>query len=161
MKKSAKAMQRIGPRMSLEGKLIFEGSVQLDGHLKGTIEGEEGLIFVGEEAVIHADILVQSASVNGEVRGNIRATERIELHPTARVFGDLSAPVVLIDAGAVFEGKCRISPKVDVAGQDTGLSEIPTREKANTIGIRQYAMSRLRSSELHLAFRKVMSKMER
>jgi cytoskeletal protein CcmA (bactofilin family) len=161
MKKSVEAIQTLGPQMVLEGKLIFEGAVQLDGHLKGSIESEEGLIIVGEEAVIHADILVNTARVRGEVRGNIRATERIDLHPTARVFGDLNAPVVIIDAGAVFEGKCRITPKADVACKNAGVSEMRPEEKADTLGMRKYALNLLKSGELHQAFRRVISKIPR
>jgi cytoskeletal protein CcmA (bactofilin family) len=161
MKRSERATQMIGPLMALDGNVIFEGTLRLDGHVKGTIKSKEGFIIVGEEAVVHADILVCIASVSGEVRGNIRALERIELHPTARVFGDLSAPVVLIGAGAVFEGKCRIAPRADGARNDTGVDQTPPKIKADTMGFRKYAVKRLRTSELHLAFRKMMSKMER
>ncbi len=119
MKKSEKGVQTfLGPQTTLEGKLVFEGTVRLDGHLMGTVESNEGMVIVGEKAVVHADILVNTATVSGEVRGNIRATNRIELHPPARVFGDLNAPVVLIDVGVFFDGKCTMTPK------DDGVSKI-------------------------------------
>ncbi|HID30369.1 MAG TPA: polymer-forming cytoskeletal protein [Desulfobacterales bacterium] len=112
MKKAEKGIQTfLGPQTTLEGKLVFEGSVRLDGHLTGSIETKDGLVIVGEKAVIHADIVARSATVSGEVKGNIRATDRIELHPPARVFGDLRAPVVIIDVGVVFDGKCTTTPK--------------------------------------------------
>ena len=119
MKKSEKGIQTfLGPQTTLEGKLVFEGTVRLDGHLTGTIESKEGAVIVGEKAVIHADILVHTATVSGEVRGNIRATDRIELHPPARVFGDISAPEVIIrDVGVVFDGKCSTSPKNGAASK--------------------------------------------
>ena len=66
---------------------------------------------MGEEATIHADVLVHIAVVNGEVRGNIQATNRVELHPTARVFGDLIAPAMVVDAGARLNGNCTLGPK--------------------------------------------------
>jgi cytoskeletal protein CcmA (bactofilin family) len=123
MIKSTKDLQTLGPQMTLEGKLVFEGTVRLDGHLKGTIESKEGMMIVGEEAVVHADILVHTANVSGEVRGNIRATDRIELHPPARVFGDLTAPVVLIDAGVTFDGKCSmgVKPKKEAPAEPVQL----------------------------------------
>jgi len=118
VKKSEKGIQTfLGPQTTLEGKLVFEGTVRLDGHLTGTIESKEGMVIVGEKAVIHADILVHTATVSGEVRGNIRATDRIELHPPARVFGDLSSPVVIIDVGVTFDGKCTTTPKDDAASK--------------------------------------------
>ena len=115
MKNLEKGIQTLlGPQTTLEGKLLFEGTVRLDGHLTGIIEGKDGMVIVGEKAVIHADIFVNTATVSGEVKGNIKATNRIELHPPARVFGDLSAPVVIIDVGVVFDGKCTTTPRDDV-----------------------------------------------
>ena len=67
--------------------------------------------------MIHADVFVRSATINGEIKGTIRATERIELHPPARVYGDLNAPVVVIDAGVIFEGNSTIKPKEDASPQ--------------------------------------------
>jgi len=122
MKKSEKGIQTfLGPQTTLEGKLVFKGTVRLDGHLMGAVESKEGVVIVGEKAVIHADILVNTATVSGEVRGDIRATDRIELHPPARVFGDLSAPVVIIDVGVVFDGKCTTTPKDYTASETTEL----------------------------------------
>jgi cytoskeletal protein CcmA (bactofilin family) len=117
MKKTDKDIQMLGPQAVLEGNLVFEGSLFMNGHAKGTIESRNGAIVVGEDAVIHADIFVRSATINGEIKGTIRATERIELHPPARVFGDLNAPIVLIDAGVIFEGNCMIKPKEDAVSQ--------------------------------------------
>jgi cytoskeletal protein CcmA (bactofilin family) len=117
MKKTDKDIQMLGPQAVLEGDLVFEGSLFMNGHAKGSIESRNGSIVVGEDAVLHADIYVRSATINGEVKGAIRATERIELHPPARVYGDLDAPIVRIDAGAVFEGNCMIKPKEDAASK--------------------------------------------
>ncbi len=113
MKKAPKDIQMLGPKMTLEGTLVFEGMMIINGHVKGTIESKEGTIVIGEQAVIHADIYVSNAKVSGEIRGTINASERIELHPPARVYGDLTAPVVLIDAGVAFDGKCTTVPQND------------------------------------------------
>lgn len=124
MKKGKKGIQIfLGPETTLEGKLAFEGIVRLDGHFTGTIESKDGMMIVGEKAVINADILVHTAKVSGEVSGNIRATSRIELHPPARVFGELSAPVVVIDAGVVFRGNCTMSPGDNEAGKTVNTAE--------------------------------------
>jgi cytoskeletal protein CcmA (bactofilin family) len=121
MKATDKDIQMLGPQSVLEGNLVFEGSLFMNGHAKGAIESRNGSIVVGEDAVIHADIFVRAATINGEINGTIRATERIELHPPARVYGDLNAPVVIIDAGVIFEGKCMIKPKEDAASQPDPL----------------------------------------
>ena len=121
MKNTDKDIQMLGPQAVLEGNLVFEGSLFMNGHAKGAIESRKGAIVVGEDAVIHADIFVRVATINGEIKGTIRATERIELHPPARVYGDLNAPIVTIDAGVIFEGNCTIKPKEDAASQTARL----------------------------------------
>jgi cytoskeletal protein CcmA (bactofilin family) len=117
MAKTDKDIQMLGPQAVLEGNLVFEGSLYMNGHAKGTIESRNGAIVVGEDAVLHADIFVRSATINGEIKGTVRATERIELTPPARVYGDLNAPIIRIDAGVIFEGNCMIRPKEDAASQ--------------------------------------------
>ncbi|MCK4390564.1 MAG: polymer-forming cytoskeletal protein [Desulfobacterales bacterium] len=127
MKKSKKGIQTfLGPETTLEGKLAFDGTVRLDGRFTGTIESKEGALIVGEKAVIHADILVDTAVVCGEVSGNINATKCIELHVPARVFGDLCAPTVVIDAGVVFHGNCSMNRKDVGSSKTINLSEWQT-----------------------------------
>jgi len=113
----------LGPETTLEGKLAFEGTVRLDGHFTGTIESKAGVMVVGERAIINADILVHTATVSGEVSGNIRATSCIELQPPARVFGDLYAPVVIIDAGVVFRGNCTMEADEEPPQKTIKLAE--------------------------------------
>jgi cytoskeletal protein CcmA (bactofilin family) len=48
--------------------------------------------------------------VSGEIRGNIVASDRIEIHAPGKVFGNIQAPTVIIDEGVVFEGNCRMHP---------------------------------------------------
>lgn len=127
MKKPRKRIQTfLGLETTLEGKLVFEGTVRLDGHFTGSIESKEGVMVVGEKSVIHADILVHTAVVYGEVSGNIRASNRIELHQPARVFGDLCAPVVIIDAAVVFHGNCSMEAKDDVTSKTISIAEWQT-----------------------------------
>ena len=117
MNKTEKDIQMLGPQSVLEGNLVFEGTLFLNGHVKGSIESRKGTVVVGEGAVIHADVFVRTATINGEIKGTVRATERVELHPPGRLYGELNAPVVQIKAGAIFEGKCTIKPKEDAASQ--------------------------------------------
>jgi cytoskeletal protein CcmA (bactofilin family) len=104
----------------IEGKCTFSGTVMLNGKFKGEIATNETLI-VGEKAVINADIRAGQVLISGEVVGSVRATERVELKPTARVFGDLEAPIVVVEEGVLFEGHCRMTKANQIA-------EVPARE---------------------------------
>ncbi len=133
MKKSTNDIQMLGPQVALEGTLVFEGTMIINGHVKGAIESKEGTIVIGEKAVIHADIFVRSASVSGEIKGSVRATERIELHPPARVYGDLNAPDVLIDAGVTLDGKCTTTPKNDAITKAIKVGEMVPEGTAKSV----------------------------
>jgi cytoskeletal protein CcmA (bactofilin family) len=123
VKKSQEVQAFLGPQTAVEGNLKVDGTVRIDGHFMGSIESQGCTMIVGEKAVIEADISVHTVTVNGEVKGNINATDRIELSPTARVFGDLQAPEVHIDAGSVLDGRCTIKPK-DAAASKTVKLEL-------------------------------------
>jgi len=92
----------------IEGKYTFSGTVMLNGRFSGEIESRDTLI-VGEKGVINATIHAGAVVISGEVVGNVIATDRVELRGTARMFGDVEAPVVLMEEGVLFEGHCRMT----------------------------------------------------
>ena len=89
----------------IEGKYTFSGTVMINGKFKGEIVSKDTLI-VGEKAVINATIRAGIVLISGEVVGNVLASERVELRGTARVFGDVEAPVIVVEEGVHFEGHC-------------------------------------------------------
>ena len=91
-----------------EGKLTFEGTVRLNGKFSGEIFSE-GTLIVGEGALIDARVTVGSVVVHGEVRGSIKANDRIEMHAPAVVRGDINAKTLVIDEGVTFEGSCAMA----------------------------------------------------
>ena len=92
----------------IEGKYTFSGTLMLNGKFKGEIVSDDNLI-IGEKGVVNASIRAGVAVISGEVVGNVHATERVELRGSARVFGDVEAPVVVIEEGVLFEGHCRMT----------------------------------------------------
>lgn len=92
----------------IEGKFTFSGTVMLNGKLRGEIHSNDTLI-VGEKGVIHAAIRAGTVLVSGEVVGNVVGIERVELRGSARVTGDIEAPIVVVDEGVMFDGQCRMT----------------------------------------------------
>jgi cytoskeletal protein CcmA (bactofilin family) len=92
---------------AIEGKFSFTGAVMLNGRLQGEIVSNDTLV-VGEKGVVNASIRAGFVQISGEVVGNVSATDRVELCANSRVYGDVDAPVVIIEDGAVFEGHCRM-----------------------------------------------------
>ncbi len=109
-----------------EGKLTFEGTVRLNGKFIGEIFSE-GTLIVGEGALIDARVSVGSIIVHGEVKGSIKAGDRIEMHAPAVVRGEISANTLVIDEGVVFEGNCSMGSGATVHNLDH-VKSVASRE---------------------------------
>jgi cytoskeletal protein CcmA (bactofilin family) len=96
----------IGEEARIEGHLDFDGTLRLDGRLEGQMTSNNGILIVGEKARITADVNVHKAVVMGEITGSVTALDKIELYPPARINGDICAPTITIESGAVLNGKC-------------------------------------------------------
>jgi cytoskeletal protein CcmA (bactofilin family) len=105
MKKSDEINAFLGKDTEFEGKLSFGGTVRIDGRFKGEINSD-GTLMVGETAVIEAEVQVSHIVISGEIRGNVLAAKRVEIHAPGKVFGNICAPTVVMDEGVVFEGSC-------------------------------------------------------
>lgn len=93
-----------------EGKLTFEGSVQINGSFRGEIFSD-GILVIGEGAEVEGKIEVDCVSIRGKVNGTIHARTRIEMYPPAEVYGDITAPALIVQEGAVFDGNCSMGRK--------------------------------------------------
>ena len=87
-----------------EGKLSFRDTVRIDGRFQGEITSENTLI-VGESGEIDAEIKSKTVSISGTVRGNIIAEQKVVLHKTARVTGNIEAPSLVVEEGAKIDGQ--------------------------------------------------------
>ena len=95
----------LGADTDFEGKLSFKGSVRIDGRFKGEIL-TDGTLIVGETASLESNIRVAHIVISGEIRGNITASDRIEINAPGKVFGNIETPTLLIAEGVIFEGNC-------------------------------------------------------
>ena len=95
----------------ISGKLRFDGPARIDGTIDGEVDGKE--ITIGESAMVTAQIRADSIVVCGKVKGEIIATQRIEIHPTAKIIGNITAPKLIIHEGAIFEGQCSMGQESD------------------------------------------------
>ena len=91
-----------------EGEMEFAKPLMLKGKFKGEVKATSDFI-VAEGAEVEARIEGRFVDVRGKVTGNIEASVRIDLTSTAKVRGDLTAPQVVIEAGARFNGLCTMS----------------------------------------------------
>jgi cytoskeletal protein CcmA (bactofilin family) len=98
----------LGEGVEVVGDISFSRGLRVDGVVKGTIRSEAALV-VGAGGRVEAEINVKRASINGEFRGIIHASDRVEIHKEGKVYGEIFAPCLIIEAGALFEGKCNMA----------------------------------------------------
>lgn len=107
----------IGNGTDFKGELTFEGVIRLDGKFNGQIRSA-GTLIIGQTAVVHAEVDVDTVVVSGEVHGNIRAKNRVQLHAPAKHYGNIVSPVVTIDEGVVFEGNCHMTDPHEIMAKE-------------------------------------------
>jgi cytoskeletal protein CcmA (bactofilin family) len=95
----------IGQGVVVEGKITSTQDLRIDGRVEGTIEvGNHGVI-LGASAAVKANLVARSIVVSGSVIGNVTATDRLDLHATASVEGDIRSPRLVVADGATINGK--------------------------------------------------------
>lgn len=92
---------------SVEGKLAFDGTVQVNGDFTGEILSD-GTLIVGPEAKISAKVQIDTIIVEGNVEGTIEAKQRVELRKGATLVGDIVSPALVVEEGAVFQGRSQM-----------------------------------------------------
>ncbi|HEY6100377.1 MAG TPA: polymer-forming cytoskeletal protein [Anaeromyxobacter sp.] len=97
----------LGQGAEFEGKLTFAGTVRIDAKFKGSIMTNDVLV-VGEHARIDADITCGTVVVHGEVNGNIKAKNGVELRHPGKLRGNVESPSLVIEKGVVFHGESRM-----------------------------------------------------
>lgn len=109
---------------TIRGELEFENSFRIDGRVEGGVRSRAELV-VGKDGTVEGEVEVARCLVGGQVRGTIRASEQVVLHPSARVWADIQTPALVMEEGAFLEGKVNM--------EKAGSSPPPTeRESENT-----------------------------
>jgi len=107
IKGKEKISTTLGKETVFKGKMKFSDSLKIDGNFEGDIESP-GFLYIEDGAVVKADIKVRAVIVGGIVRGNIDASEKLEMLSTGQVFGNIRTSKLRIADGVVFEGKCEM-----------------------------------------------------
>ena len=119
----------LGKGSRASGKLTFEGTVRIEGHVEGEITAQDALT-IGEGAVVNAHITGASVMVHGNVTGDITARKRLEIRAPGKVFGNISTPSLVIHEGVVFEGQCTMAgTEAGRADKDRKVAFFPKDER--------------------------------
>lgn len=113
--------------MSFYGDLKFKKSLQINGYFEGEIVSD-GYLVIGEGATVKANIKAKTVIINGEVQGNIEATERLEILSGGKLHGNIRTAKLKIADGVVFVGKCEMIHDYE----KTEKKEKPEKVKVDT-----------------------------
>ena len=95
----------IGPNTNFDGHLTCDGSVRIDGVCEGGRIETVGNVIISPDAMVAADIVARNVSVSGAVTGKIKASNRLEILSTGRVWGDVEVGSFLLDEDGYFRGE--------------------------------------------------------
>jgi cytoskeletal protein CcmA (bactofilin family) len=119
----------LGKGSRITGKLVFEGTVRIEGQVEGEITAQDTLV-IGESAVVNAQINGTSIIVHGRVTGDVTARKRLEIQAPGRLHGNINSPSLIIHEGVIFEGQCSMmGADAQRAEKDRKVAFFPKEER--------------------------------
>ena len=113
-KNDAQIKAYMGEDTIFNGLLNFTGTVRIDGKFEGQVITEDTLI-IGETGHLTAEISAGTVICMGYVEGTVIASQKIEIHSTSKVVGNIKSPGLYIELGGVLDGTC------DMTGKETKI----------------------------------------
>jgi cytoskeletal protein CcmA (bactofilin family) len=110
---------RLGSSLHVKGEITGNEDLMIDGTVEGLVQLEDRKLTVGASAKVTADVIAREVIVYGNVKGNLRARDRIEIKKDGSVVGDLTTARISIEDGAYFKGSIEIDKTGDAA-DDSG-----------------------------------------
>ena len=96
----------------LEGNLEIVGNLRLEGKLIGNISCK-AKIAMGESSFVQGNITTQNAEIAGKIKGQLEVIDLLILKPSAIIEGDIVAGKIMIEAGAIFNGSCKMGATIN------------------------------------------------
>src|SRR5215831_5619853 len=122
----------IGKSLVIKGEVTGSESLYIDGRVEGSITLAGNRVTVGRNGVVAANISAREIVVLGKVRGNLTASDRVDIRSDGSLTGDVVAARISIEDGAFFKGGIDIRK----AGQKANGEEKPaTAEKPEAVGV--------------------------
>lgn len=108
----------LGPGLSIRGEISGNEDLKLDSNVEGLISIGGFRLTVGSGARVSGDIVAREALISGQVNGDIRAVDRIEIMKSASIEGDLTTGKITIEEGANFRGSVEVGASNPQIGTD-------------------------------------------
>lgn len=130
------AVAHIGKSVVIRGELSGSEDLYIDGQVEGTIELREHNLTVGPNGRVNANMNAKEVIIQGAVKGNIRAVDRVEIRKSGSVSGDLVAARIVIEDGAFFKGS------IDIQKAGEGKQGSPAKPESSSASQPQLATAK-------------------
>ncbi|HXX20433.1 MAG TPA: polymer-forming cytoskeletal protein [Candidatus Acidoferrum sp.] len=114
---------RLGASLHVKGEITGNEDLTIDGSVEGLVHLEDRKLTIGASARLTADVIAREVVVYGNVKGNLRARDRIEIKKDGSVVGDLTTARIMIEDGAYFKGSIEIDKAGEASSSDTDLDK--------------------------------------
>lgn len=118
----------IGAGVILEGKLTSNGNIRVDGTINGDVNAS-GNVTVGENGEINGEINAEVVNIGGKITGTIKSKEKTVLEAKAVLKGDLITKILVVEAGATFDGNSKMNTKDNLVKSPPSAPSTPTPPK--------------------------------
>lgn len=118
----------VGRGVDFKGTITYQGTVRIDGTVEGEIQ-TDGILLVGEEAIIKAKVTAGTIVCKGKITGDIIAKEKIKLRTPAVITGGVKTPMLSMEEGVMFNGTLEMAAPAREAQRESGLRAIPQGEQ--------------------------------
>lgn len=108
----------LGPGLHIKGEISGNEDLKLDSDVEGLVSVGGFRLTVGPSAHMNGDIVAREAIISGEVKGDIRAADRIDILKSATIIGDITTSKIVLEEGAYFKGNVEIGPNNAQIGTD-------------------------------------------
>ena len=121
-----RATARLGSSLHVKGEITGNEDLQIDGSVEGLIQLDERKLTVGATSKVTADVIAREVVVYGNVKGNVRAKDRIEIKKDGSVVGDLTTSRIMIEDGAYFKGSIEIDKSSEKESRGSAFAKPAT-----------------------------------
>lgn len=122
----------LGEGTDIAGEIKFTEIMRIDAIVSGSIISDSGSLLIMEKGRVKATVTAGLVEVSGTVEGTITAKTSVKIHPSGRVYGDIYTPALMIEHGAVFDGKCHMLDGKDTKGVNKADPKLPEMKPFKT-----------------------------
>jgi cytoskeletal protein CcmA (bactofilin family) len=123
----------IGPSIVIKGTVSGDEDLVVQGKVEGTIDLRDHEVSVGQSGKVHADINAKVVKVDGEVSGDISGNEKVVISKSGNVRGNIVAPRVTLEDGAIFKGSIDMDPGDAASSKVSLAAQTPAKNPADDV----------------------------